>query len=156
MLKQRERSGYDCGNAEAGNRGDHGERPIAEPSRNRQDAGPSQHACRKKDFHQSGIPRATAKMPQGHYWEQCRERRERESEDEPAPKKGEQPPVPPPNQLVAARNLREEPRTLLGKGKLRSASSRPPASICAAKTAKEAKSAPSTSRTIIAVMPATE
>lgn len=65
-------------------------------------------------------------------------------------------PLYPPNQLVAARNLREEPRTLLGKGKLRSASSRPPASICAAKTAKEAKSAPSTSRTIIAVMPATE
>ena len=54
-------------------------------------------------------------MPQGHYWEQCRERRERESEDEPAPKKGEQPPVPP-NQLVAARNLREELSNLIGKG----------------------------------------
>lgn len=30
-------------------------------------------------------------MSQGHYWEQCREWGERESEDEPAPKKGEQP-----------------------------------------------------------------
>ncbi len=55
-------------------------------------------------------------MPQGHYWEQCRERRERESEDEPAPKKGEQPPVPL-NQLVAVRTLREKFPNFIGKGR---------------------------------------
>ena len=54
-------------------------------------------------------------MSQGHYWEQCREWGERESEDEPAPKKGEQPPVSP-DQLVAVRNLKEELSNLIGKG----------------------------------------
>ncbi len=59
---------------------------------------PASMPAGEKDLHQQH-PRATAKMSQGH-WEQCREWGERESEDEPAPKKGANSPCIP-DQLVA-------------------------------------------------------
>ncbi len=61
--------------------------------RGRQNAGPSQHACRKR-ISTSGVPVLPPKCPKVVMWAlKCRERRERESEDEPAPKEGENSPL---------------------------------------------------------------
>ncbi len=64
---------------------------LLNPSRGRQNAGPSQHACGVVRPPPKQHPLRYRQMSRGHYWEQCREWGERESEDEPALKKGEQP-----------------------------------------------------------------
>lgn len=102
--------------AEAGDRGDHGERPIAEPSRGRQNAGPKPACLRRKGPPPKQHPPCYRQNVPRSLWEQCREWGEREDEDEPAQKKGEQPPVSP-DQLVAVGNLREKFSNFIGKGR---------------------------------------